>query len=96
MPPLWASTALHGSILDTKATGTKFDLNADPDPPFSLLEIRIKLPKIMRIRIRNPDNNVPESDPDPYRMIFCLLDPDPLLQGTDPDLAPDPLSIKQN
>jgi hypothetical protein len=38
----------------------------------------------------------PESDPDPYRMILGLPDPDPLMQGTDPDLAPDPLTIKQN
>jgi hypothetical protein len=38
----------------------------------------------------------PGSDPDPYRTFLGLPDPDPLLQGTDPNLAADPLSIKQN
>jgi hypothetical protein len=39
-----------------QSTVLNFDLNAYPVPPFALLEIGIKLPKI--IRIRNPDDNV--------------------------------------
>ncbi len=43
-----------------------FDLDAYPDPLFTLMRIRIQLPKIMRIRIRNPGQNsrkVPVTSP---------------------------------
>jgi hypothetical protein len=42
-----------------------FAFDADPDPEFhSKVQIRIQLPKIMRIRIRNPDRTY---------IIYCMV-----------------------
>jgi hypothetical protein len=44
----------------------------------------VQLPAVLRIRIRR------------IRMFLGLLDPDPLVRGTDPDPAPDPSIISKN
>ncbi len=59
-PPLlhlWASAALHGFIFEPIQL-LKFDFDADPYPAFILMQIRIWLLRIMRIRIRNTDTSI--------------------------------------